>query len=147
MAEANLTIRLDPELRERLQKAIDENVRLRAEVTDLRQQLAKAAAHPFKGANDTDASMLIEAAKRAEGGYAVGGSNTQATTGRVLRAVAAILGAAEQTEPQPAAPLSDRVKEAINDIADMTAADHRALAAHCARVAGLTVDKEGTEPK
>jgi hypothetical protein len=62
---------------------------------DVRQrdddELAHAAVHPWKGPNDTDASMLIEAAKRAEGGYQVGGSNTQAQVGRVLRLVAAQL--------------------------------------------------------
>lgn len=50
--------------------------------------LANAARHPHKGPNDTDGSMLLEAAHRIEGGYPPGGSNTKDTVVAVLRAVA-----------------------------------------------------------
>lgn len=53
--------------------------------------LRAAARHPHKGPNDTDASMLREAAKRAEGGFAVGGSFTQQMSSRVLRLVADLI--------------------------------------------------------
>lgn len=50
-----------------------------------------AAAHPFKGPDDTDASMLREASKRLRGGYELGGSNTKQTVANVLDAVAAAI--------------------------------------------------------
>jgi len=53
--------------------------------------LAEAATHPFKGPNDTDASMLLAAAQRLEGGYEPGGSHTKLTVARVLRVVAGLL--------------------------------------------------------
>lgn len=53
--------------------------------------LRAAARHPYKGRNDTDASMLREAAKRAAGGFPVGGSWTQQTTAKVLRLVADLI--------------------------------------------------------
>lgn len=53
--------------------------------------IREAAKHPHKGPNDSDVSMLREAAKRVEGGYLPGGSHTTAMTTRVLRAVAAAL--------------------------------------------------------
>lgn len=53
--------------------------------------LADAAKHPHKGPNDTDASMLKQAAKRIAGGCEAGGSNTKQTVSNVLLAVAALL--------------------------------------------------------
>lgn len=53
--------------------------------------LRAAARHPHKGPNDTDASMLREAAKRAAGGYVVGGSWTSQTVTKVLRLVADLI--------------------------------------------------------
>lgn len=58
-------------------------------------QIATAAQHPYKGPNDTDASMLTAVAKRLDGGFDAGGQHTRATVARVLREVAAILDAAE----------------------------------------------------
>lgn len=55
--------------------------------------LRVAARHPHKGPKDTDATMLREAAERAAAGYAVGGSNTQATVARVLGVVADLIEA------------------------------------------------------
>lgn len=55
-------------------------------------RVREAMRHPHKGPNDTDVSMLLEAAKRLDGGYQVGGSNTQATVAAVLRAAAALEG-------------------------------------------------------
>jgi hypothetical protein len=60
--------------------------------------LRAAARHPHKGPNDSDASMLREAAKRAAGGFPVGGSWTQATSAKVLRLVADLI---EPTEGDP----------------------------------------------
>lgn len=62
------------------------------------RELVEAAKHRYKGPNDTDASMLREAAKRIEGGYEAGGSNTKATVARVLKSVAALLDAAERSD-------------------------------------------------
>lgn len=59
--------------------------------------LRAAARHPHKGPNDTDATMLREAAQRAAGGFPVGGSWTQSTTAKVLRLVADLI---EQTPPE-----------------------------------------------
>lgn len=53
--------------------------------------LTAAARHPHKGPNDTDATMLRDAARRAEGGFPVGGSWTQQTTARVLRLAAELI--------------------------------------------------------
>lgn len=74
-------------INQRANAAEAENVRLRAQLDEIR----KAARHPHKGPVDTDTTMLIAAAERVEGGYMAGGSNTQATVGRVLRTVAAVL--------------------------------------------------------
>lgn len=54
----------------------------------LAERLRQAAQHPHKGPNDTDESMLRAAAKRLDGGYDPGGSNTRQTVARVCRAVA-----------------------------------------------------------
>lgn len=59
--------------------------------TEAVHRLAEAARHPHKGPDDTDASMLREAAKRAATGYVVGGSNTSATVAKVLRACADLI--------------------------------------------------------
>ena len=59
------------------------------------ERIAEAARHPHKGPHDTDASMLREAAKRLDGGYEAGGSNTRQTVARVLRVVADLIGEAE----------------------------------------------------
>jgi hypothetical protein len=53
--------------------------------------LRAAARHPHKGPRDTDASMLLAAAKRLRGGYEPGGSNTKQTVARVCELVAALI--------------------------------------------------------
>ncbi|GEB13565.1 hypothetical protein GUY44_07030 [Pimelobacter simplex] len=55
--------------------------------------LVGAARHPFKGPNDTDASMLLAAAQRLDGGDEPGGSHTKQTVARVLRVVAGAVAA------------------------------------------------------
>lgn len=64
-----------------------------------------AAHHPHKGPDDTDASMLLAAAKRLDGGFEPGGSHTKQTVARVLRAVAGLLpgeaSAAGELHDQP----------------------------------------------
>ena len=52
------------------------------------EALRVAAAHPHKGPNDTDASMLRDAASRIRGGYEPGGSHTTAVVVQVLRYLA-----------------------------------------------------------
>lgn len=64
----------------------------------------RAAAHPFKGPNDTDASMLRNAARRIEQGYAPGGQHTTSMTVRVLRVVADLVD--EALRPSVSAPTS-----------------------------------------
>lgn len=60
------------------------------------ERVTAATRHPHKGPNDTDASMLLAAATRLEGGYEPGGSHTKQTVARVLRAVAALIGASDE---------------------------------------------------
>jgi hypothetical protein len=69
-----------------------ENRRLAA----LIKAVKAASAHPHKGPDDTDASMLRAAAKRLRGGYEPGGSNTKQTVANVCVAVADLIdGGAE----------------------------------------------------
>lgn len=53
--------------------------------------LTNAAQHAHKGPNDTDASMLREAAIRLRGGYEPGGSNTKQMLARVADLVADLI--------------------------------------------------------
>jgi hypothetical protein len=53
--------------------------------------LRTSARHPHKGPNDTDASMLQDAAKRLRGGYEPGGSHTRQTVARVIELVASLI--------------------------------------------------------
>lgn len=53
--------------------------------------LRTAARHPYKGPDDTDASMLLAAAKRLRGGYEPGGSNTKQTIAKVIELVASLI--------------------------------------------------------
>lgn len=53
--------------------------------------LGAAARHPHKGPDDTDASMLLAAAKRLRGGYEPGGSWTKQTVAKVLETVASLI--------------------------------------------------------
>lgn len=71
----------------------DECVSAEARVAELKagiKRLADAAKHPHKGPNDTDASMLREAAKRLLGGYEPGGRHTRQTVAHVISEVAAL---------------------------------------------------------
>lgn len=71
----------------------------RAEIDEIRTAghddviglLRAAARHPYKGPNDTDASMLQSAAKRLRGGFEAGGSNTKQTVARVIELVASLI--------------------------------------------------------
>lgn len=58
---------------------------------DVVSLLRAAARHPHKGPNDTDASMLLAAAKRLRGGYQPGGSTTQQTVARLCELVASLI--------------------------------------------------------
>lgn len=76
------------------------------------EDLIEAAKHPHMGPDDTDASMLRAAAKRIEGGYEAGGSNTKRTVVAVLRAVADLLPEPPQPVTVPRAKL-DALREAF----------------------------------
>ena len=54
-------------------------------------ELSAEKAQPYKGPNDTDASMLQSAAKRLRGGFEAGGSNTKQTVARVIELVASLI--------------------------------------------------------
>lgn len=78
---------------ERMARLADDVPGLLGQRDEARAALAavrEAATVAFKGPNDTDATYLLSAAERIEGGYAVGGSNVTATVIRTLRAVAAL---------------------------------------------------------
>ena len=67
--------------------------------TPLIDALRAAARHPHKGPNDTDASMLREAARRLRDGFEPGWSWTRRTVAEVIETVAALI-------ETPAAPLA-----------------------------------------
>lgn len=69
-----------------------------------REIVVTAPVVAFKGPHDTDASMFLEAAKRLDGGYPIGGSNLARAVSQLLRSAAAALQVETGDKQTPSRP-------------------------------------------